>query len=597
MCKPLLEVATKELFRQNAFRLLDLAVDTSTRDITKRGVKLKQMTELGLPMPSARAFPISPTPGDGDIRNGLQRLQDPERRFIDEFFWFWPEVFGQSVQDAAILALREGDSDAAARIWFARESDDSQGIVAVHNLAVMWLMTSLESEAQFESRDPTKVWSLKLAGFWTEALSRWERVARSDLFWDRVQGRIRQLDDPRLTTGFGYRLRGSLPTSLAKITGELGLGYAKRKCSIMTPLHASIRGQFFTGLADMDKVAELVLERETAGLRAQMGLAERDSLAQPSSGAKFAKDLAKQAKDLVDCYDWVCGQDSRFRIDLFDEIADVCNKIQVACTNANGDETECREVLNLVRSFTTFLPLQQQIEKNIQVLSQRISLKQAAHRPTTARPPEPENKRIVYVQTNDHAPGTKPKSSEITTAEETAVLRLNRILTRRTGHTTLESLLSRLKGMETASGSPEQKLGVIHSFWINSLEPAIRDIPPELDAYWLISEAVVVLLRKVSYQAAANKRDLGTAILANGMALKIAKSPVQWNLVKQDEKVFRNSMQDSGGFSRSPDPGEFEDLKSKPAPRFIRKLVKIASLSFILLIVFPILFSTCVPRH
>ena len=46
-CKPLIEAATKELFRNNAFRITGLPVDSTAREIGKHADKLKMMEELG----------------------------------------------------------------------------------------------------------------------------------------------------------------------------------------------------------------------------------------------------------------------------------------------------------------------------------------------------------------------------------------------------------------------------------------------------------------------------------------------------------------------------------------------------------------------
>ena len=86
-CKPLLEAATKDLFRKNAFRVLGLAVDATNREVSKHGVKMKQMEELGLGKASqAGAFPMSPPPSHDEIRATIQKLQDAEKRLVDELF-------------------------------------------------------------------------------------------------------------------------------------------------------------------------------------------------------------------------------------------------------------------------------------------------------------------------------------------------------------------------------------------------------------------------------------------------------------------------------------------------------------------------------
>ena len=46
-CRPLLEAATKDLFRKNAFRITGLPVDATTRQVRRHGEELKLLTELG----------------------------------------------------------------------------------------------------------------------------------------------------------------------------------------------------------------------------------------------------------------------------------------------------------------------------------------------------------------------------------------------------------------------------------------------------------------------------------------------------------------------------------------------------------------------
>ena len=57
--------------------------------------------------------------------------------------------------------------------------------------------------------------------YWQGSLKRWERLLSDDRFWDKVTGRVRQIDDARLTTGFVRRMRVSLPEALNKINLQL----------------------------------------------------------------------------------------------------------------------------------------------------------------------------------------------------------------------------------------------------------------------------------------------------------------------------------------------------------------------------------------
>jgi len=84
----LADFASPDLYRNNAFRILQLPVDATLRDVSRQGMKLKQMNELGLAIQVQPAFPLVPPPSHDRIRSSIQKLQDPGKRLVDEFFGF-----------------------------------------------------------------------------------------------------------------------------------------------------------------------------------------------------------------------------------------------------------------------------------------------------------------------------------------------------------------------------------------------------------------------------------------------------------------------------------------------------------------------------
>lgn len=224
-CKPLIEAATKDLFRRNAFRITGLPVDATPRDVGRHADKLKMMIELGHGASAhTSAFPLNPPATADQIREATQRLKDSEQRIIDEFFWFWPEDFGQSQNDPAIQALVRGDSGAALQRW----RDDETGMVAQHNLAVFWQLAALEREHKLLSGGPDADHRREIEDCWRSSFKYWERLAGDDRLWDMVAARIRQLDDARLTTGFARRMRASLRWRWTKSTESLRLTTPKQ---------------------------------------------------------------------------------------------------------------------------------------------------------------------------------------------------------------------------------------------------------------------------------------------------------------------------------------------------------------------------------
>jgi len=180
-CKALFDVASPELFRKNAFRITGLSVDATAREITKHADKLKMLADLGQdPHTQSAAFPMKPPPSLDEIREAVQNLKDPEKRVVDEFFWFWPEEFGHSQSDPAIQALAKGDSKTAVEIWASRENGEQSGLTAKHNLAIVYHVCALDWENYSIKNVVEAQRRQKIADYWKGAFSRWETLATNE---------------------------------------------------------------------------------------------------------------------------------------------------------------------------------------------------------------------------------------------------------------------------------------------------------------------------------------------------------------------------------------------------------------------------------
>ena len=168
-------------------------------------------------------------PTADEIREALQRLREPEYRLIDEFFWFWPNELSDGKAEAAMQALWQGDDRRAIDLWRSQELAQDEGYVARHNLAVAYHLRVIDSENTLVEEAATAEQQRNIENGWQEALARWEKIATDEQLWGRVSERIRQLDDPRLTTGFGRRIRGSLPEALDKVNGQVRLGVRRKR--------------------------------------------------------------------------------------------------------------------------------------------------------------------------------------------------------------------------------------------------------------------------------------------------------------------------------------------------------------------------------
>jgi DNA-binding response OmpR family regulator len=474
-CKPLLEAATKDLFRKNAFRITGLSVDATTREVSRHADKLKMLAELGQdPHTQSAAFPMKPPPSLDEIREAIQKIKDPEKRLVDEFFWFWPEEFGNSQSDPAIQALAIGDSAKAIEIWAAKENGTVTTTTAKHNLALVYHVCALDWENYAVKNTVEADRREKMTNYWKGALDRWETLATSEQFWEQVVARIRQLDEPNLPTGFARRMRATLPEALDKINAELAVAFAESGKIELARLHIKFMRETNQGLDNVEKTAELVLRPAINRFKDQIKHAEECAKGTPQDGAKAAKELIQHSQRAAFLFDLFFGKESDLRNDLLDEAVAVCNRLQVAYHNATHDDETCLEILNSVLPLATSVELRQQIEKNIGMLKGFATDKR------------------------------------------------------------LESVYALLKSIQDSKESPSSRLArfkrdaiaaIVKAAGISGFSENYGYLSASSEDFKELFNSAAIVLRGISLDAWNNHQDRQTAVAANDLAIKHATSP------------------------------------------------------------------------
>jgi len=488
-CKPLLEAATKDLFRRNAFRITGLPVDATTREVGRFADKLKLLAEVGQDTHAqSSAFPMKPPPSLDEIREAFQKLKDPEKRLIDEFFWFWPEEFGSSQSDPAMQALAKGDGQAAVKIWAARESDGADGVVAKHNLALVYHVCALDWDNYAVENKLDGERRQKVTAYWKDAFSRWEKLATNEAFWEKVTDRIRQLNEPNLPTGFARRMRATLPEALDKINAELAVAFAEAGQIELTRLHIQFMRQTHQGLDNVDKTAEMVLTPARNRLKEHIRAARERADKNPLDAANAARELLGHAQQTLCLFDLFFEKNSEIRGDLFDEVASLCNQLPVAYHKATGDDETCLEILRAVLPFATSIELRQQIEQNISTLSGNVAYRKLA----------PIYELLKALQDSKALPASRLASfqGEVEPA--------------------IGEAAANFSGVWSPSSTPPRLPG-----FSPSTHGSLSAASPELAQLF---DSAAIVLRDISLAAWNNHHDLKTAVAANELALNYAAS-------------------------------------------------------------------------
>ncbi len=375
-----LELAKPELYRMNAFRVAELPVESTVRDLGKRRQIMEMASKTGMPIPagSGRFLPLKGTISPDIVQEAMQHFQDPERRLVDEFFWFWPKEFGQSKSDKALAALSRGDIKEATEIWLNQEQSDN-GNVPIHNLAVLYHAMALDIEYERLSKSSEEDSSeeeqrQKSDLYWQQAFQIWGMLLEKESFWSKLAERIRSINDPRLTTGTARRMQTSLPLVLLIINARLALQYAEQGNIPEAARHKALmeHSGFEQNIIDMAlrRVIEPIRER----IKLQCRKTETEGKADPIQAGNIAQQLIDQTKPLLAVLDCLLPGGNPIRDGIHDEIA-LC---AVACQIQFGNKTEnwklSSEILKLSRSLAVSEAVKIRINENAKIVQENADL-------------------------------------------------------------------------------------------------------------------------------------------------------------------------------------------------------------------------------
>lgn len=367
-CKVLLDACTPLVYVQNAFRITGLAVDASARDIKRRIDDLKHAEELGdAATEHTHAFALDPPPTLENIREAAQRLQDPECRIVEEFFWFWPEQWGGGREDTSLSALVHGDKDTAFKSWSSALSSGTgaSAVVAKHNLAVMYQLVALDSEWYALEGELNSDQLQTIAKYWRTSFKWWEDLTTAETFWSLVTDRIRMLADPRLTTGFARRMRATLPEALDKINAMLAVAFFEKGKHDLGRNHVTYMLETHQGMDDVPKTLAIVTKplktRILSGVEKAQAAAQRE----PKKAAQSARDLLNAVAEPLKIIQMILPATDHERIDLCDSVAETCLTCQLAFARETKDWATSRQLLDSAKGYAASQETKARIEENI----------------------------------------------------------------------------------------------------------------------------------------------------------------------------------------------------------------------------------------
>ncbi len=361
---PLMDAAKPEIYQDNAFRVLNLSVSASNREIVRQLDKFRLQQKRGANKPVQKVFPFDLSSGLDEIREAEQRLRDPKRRMVAELFWFWSLQGDANQPDEALLALSRGDIEVAYELWLGEENGINQNAVATHNLAVLSHLKALQAETSTSSLSPIQ--QRQRDSNWREAYKRWNSLLHNREFEAALQRRIRAINDPALPVEAARQIMSALPFALLTVNAQLitratttgDIADVKRQKEIMED----------SGFAP--KLIDEALRRAVIPLRESLHKlckqAKMEGETNPVQADQTARRLLEQSGHFLQAIDLAVAEGDIFRDDLHDELATAIRSCLIEYGNETDDWEVCIELLRIARSIAVRQTLVEKLDKDLE---------------------------------------------------------------------------------------------------------------------------------------------------------------------------------------------------------------------------------------
>ena len=321
----LTELAVPTLYRTNAFRLTGLSTHLARRNIARQVQLLQMKTKLAGEISAEGLLPLDVPPTADALRSAAQLLKDTEQRFLHELFWVWTEPLSD---------------------------DDNREMVKTHNAAVLSAAEALDLELLDEAgglhseRDRQHLWSL-----WKKSAVAWAAVLGDARFWTYLQGRISELDDPRLGQWTILELHDGLPMAIAKIHAIQAYRSGLRQGVGIARQHATWTKRF-AGERAMDMLVDALrpLREQASAACMRLGV---DVKRTPSRAAEYIRDFLARWVPLVSLADAILDPTHLVASDLADTVVATARDLVIGYYNSTPHINKPELVLNLLEQLMT----------------------------------------------------------------------------------------------------------------------------------------------------------------------------------------------------------------------------------------------------
>jgi len=371
-CSTLIAQANPELYRKNAFRILGLPIDASARQINRQVQQMQMLARAGSSSPEQAARISPPLPGlDGDpLHDAVQRLRDPELRLLDEFFWFWP--LPTDGCGALLSALEDEDCHRAASVIREHETRGNGDPMSWHNLAVLAHALALKIEHEGLTRTLTEDQRSQKEFYWRYAYAKWKLCLDHEGFWKQFRQRVRQFDDPRITTGLVRRFRATLPLALLSINARFSTLAAEKGNADEADWHLQLMKNAGLEAAFVNEAVRLASASILEEIKLHCKSARTDAELDPNCAEGISRQLISQTERLVAVLKTILDTGHPDREAACDDVALTILECQINFVLKTNNLPVTLELLERAHSIAESGSTRQRIQENIQVIRDNL---------------------------------------------------------------------------------------------------------------------------------------------------------------------------------------------------------------------------------
>lgn len=371
------ELSLPGLFEHHPFRVLELPVGATTREVSRRSQFMEQALRNQMPPPPgpARYLPGSIS-DENAVRLAGHHLSDSRRRLIAELFWFWPLSGGPLAADDPLGIMADPDQD-AVEAWTTivnTSTDDRRTVAAWHNLAVMALYEALTPTSAALARPG------QLASLWAVCWVWWRPLLDGgSALWDYLRLRIRDLDDPALKPGAAEGLRRALPAALFLIQVRCAMKHREAgRLEVFQALMTQARAQHLPGDAAnaLDEALNVIVSPARESLRVLGEAAEKDAQARKKEAGDILERFLDQAEDLLRDIDLLLPPGHPSRTHAHDTAALAGLTCQIAYGNETKDWKRSAGQLNQCLLLVEGDAARERIQGNVKIVNENVEFAQ-----------------------------------------------------------------------------------------------------------------------------------------------------------------------------------------------------------------------------